>query len=52
MEITEKKIRQITAEAQKQLGAHANPAMIKKVVTEVVRRLTAESATASPSTKY
>ncbi|NIR47336.1 hypothetical protein GWO43_02525 [candidate division KSB1 bacterium] len=39
MEITEEKIRQITQETQRILGAHAHPEMVKKVVKEVVRRL-------------
>lgn len=44
MEITEEKIRQITKEAQYQLGPNTDPAMLKKVVKEVVRRLLEESA--------
>ncbi len=43
MEITEKKIRQISDEAWQQLGSNANPIMLKKVVQEVVKRLIEES---------
>ncbi len=52
MEITEEKLRQIAAEAQKQLGPNANPAMIKKVVKEVVRRLSEESSPLPSPSKY
>ena len=52
MEITEQKVRQIAEEAQKQLGPQANPAMIKKVVKEVIRRLQEESAQPQASSKY
>ena len=43
MEITEEKIRQISDEAWQQLGSKSNPAMLKKVVQEVVKRLIEES---------
>ncbi|MFQ5706675.1 MAG: hypothetical protein ACE5HO_04450 [bacterium] len=46
MEITEEKIREITREAQYQLGENTQPEMLKKVVKEVVRRLLAENAKA------
>jgi hypothetical protein len=44
MDINEEKIRKITAEAQRALGAHANADMIKKVVQAVVQRLLREGA--------
>lgn len=43
MQITEKKIRQISEEALCLLGPNANTEMLKKVVREVVRRLAQES---------
>ncbi|HEX9652831.1 MAG TPA: hypothetical protein VGA99_03895 [bacterium] len=52
MELTEDKIRQIVAEAQKQLGPQANPTMIRKVVREVIRRLAEDAEKSLPSTKY
>jgi len=52
MEMTEQKIRQIAEEAQKQLGSQANPAMVKKVVKEVVRRLQEEATKSPASSKY
>lgn len=44
MQITEEKIRQIVRETQYHLGPNTDPAMIKKVVKEVVRRLREEAA--------
>ncbi|MFQ5602316.1 MAG: hypothetical protein ACE5HS_03505 [bacterium] len=43
MKITEDKIRQITLEAQRQLGPPVHADMLKKVVKEVVNRLIQES---------
>ncbi len=42
MQFTEEKIRQISEVTIRHLGANAHPDMIKKVVKEVIRRLTAE----------
>jgi hypothetical protein len=44
MEITEEKIRQILREAKYYIGPNTHPAMLKKVVKEVVRRLLQESS--------
>ena len=49
MEITEEKIRQISDEAWQELGSNANPAMLKKVVQEVVKRLVEDIPLDPPS---
>ncbi len=39
MEITDDKLRQIVRETLRELGPHADPALVQKVVREVVRHL-------------
>ena len=51
MQITEEKIRQISEEALCHLGPNANPEMLKKVVKEVVRRLTPDTPSRGDDSK-
>jgi hypothetical protein len=39
MEITDDKLRQIVRETLRELGPHADPALVQKIVREVVRQL-------------
>ncbi len=39
MEITDDKLRQIVRETLRELGPHADPALVQKIVREVVRHL-------------
>ncbi|MCG3120047.1 MAG: hypothetical protein ALAOOOJD_02631 [bacterium] len=39
MEITDEKLRQIVQETLNELGPHADPVLVRKVVREVVRQL-------------
>lgn len=39
MEISDEKLRQIVQETLNELGPHADPALVRKVVREVVRQL-------------
>lgn len=39
MELTDDKLRQIVRETLRELGPHADPALVQKVVREVVRHL-------------
>ena len=39
MEITDDKLRQIVRETLRELGPHADPALVQKVVREVLRQL-------------
>lgn len=44
MEISDEKLRQIVQEALNELGPHADPALVRKVVREVVRQLENKNA--------
>lgn len=47
MEISDEKLRQIVRETLRELGSDADPALIRKVVHEVVRQLNQSGATTS-----
>jgi len=47
MEIDEEKIRQIVREAQLELGPTTEPALLRKVVREVIRELERDQAASS-----
>ena len=49
MEISDDKLRQIVRETLRELGPHADPALVQKVVREVVRHLTQRGVHSTPS---
>ncbi|MDZ7291391.1 MAG: hypothetical protein ONB44_09430 [candidate division KSB1 bacterium] len=52
MEISDEKLRQIVRETLLELGPHADPALVNKIVREIVRRLLEHNSTpisATPS---
>jgi len=49
MEITDDKLRQIVRETLRELGPHADPALVQKVVRQVVRQLMQHGEHSTPS---